>query len=210
MTDEKYMFLSDSMEKKRTARSAGNRVSGAKSKRCTLPSDFMTKKEQAAMSGEVKTYNLKQPMSWAEFKAMPGDLQKQYIENLIQGHHANSTARAEMFGVSAAHVRNVVRELGIHLPSGGANMMSKEAWAEWREFIGMPTETIPLAAAAPEPVEVEKRKPMETTPSAGAALDFTGVRKTLTKSEFMAFANLVYDLMPDTAYVAIKVQRVEA
>lgn len=41
MTDAKYLFVSDSREKKSVARSAVHRKGGSKSKKCTLPSDYI-------------------------------------------------------------------------------------------------------------------------------------------------------------------------
>ena len=58
MTDEEYIFRQTERERKRDGRGAFNRVCGSKSKKCSLPSDHMTRKEIIAMSGEVQTYTL--------------------------------------------------------------------------------------------------------------------------------------------------------
>ncbi len=54
MTDAEYLFRRDSADKKVTARSANKRVSGAKSKKCTLPSDYLTAAQKKRLNGEVK------------------------------------------------------------------------------------------------------------------------------------------------------------
>lgn len=62
MTDAEYLFRRDSADKKATARSANKRVSGAKSKKCTLPSDYLTaaqkkKTERGGKNGEFGSTN---------------------------------------------------------------------------------------------------------------------------------------------------------
>ena len=83
MTDEKYSYIQDVKDKKVTARSARNkRTHNGKGGSVKFPSDYMTKKEIKAMSGEVKSYRLNKPMTWQEFKAMPHDVQYGYIKLL--------------------------------------------------------------------------------------------------------------------------------
>lgn len=89
-------FDYDSMQKKRIARGAMNKVSH---RGCTLPHEHLTKKELKKMNGEVKKYNLTQPMVWAEFRAMPIDLQRKYIKMLQDGYHVSNAMLAEMFGI---------------------------------------------------------------------------------------------------------------
>lgn len=89
-------FDYDSMQKKRIARGAMNKV---RHTGCTLPHEHLTKKELKKMNGEVKKYNLTQPMIWAEFRAMPIDLQRKYIKMLQDGYHVSNAMLAEMFGI---------------------------------------------------------------------------------------------------------------
>lgn len=94
-------FDYDSMQKKRIARGAMNKV---RHTGCTLPHEHLTKKELKKMNGEVKKYNLTQPMKWAEFRAMPIDLQRKYIKMLQDGYHATCAMLADMFGISSKTV----------------------------------------------------------------------------------------------------------
>ena len=73
-------FDYDVMQKKRIARGASRMKRGSKSKKCTLPSDYLTAAQKRRLNGPVSTYKLDEPMSLESFKAMPEDLQKQYME----------------------------------------------------------------------------------------------------------------------------------
>lgn len=81
MTDEKYLFVSDVKDKKRTARGSRNKSRGAAHRTVRMPSDYLTEKERKSLNGEVVSYNLKQPMKWAAYKALPDDIQREYILN---------------------------------------------------------------------------------------------------------------------------------
>lgn len=83
MTDEKFLFVTDCADKKRTARGVNNkRTHTGKGGKVRFPSDNLTRKELNAMNGEVVSYKLNEPMTWAEFKALPDDIKKTYIKLL--------------------------------------------------------------------------------------------------------------------------------
>ena len=97
-------FDYDVMQKKRIARNAKYQKNGSKSKKCTLPSDYLTAKERKALNGEVKTYCLSKPMKWDEFKAMPLNIQEEYILKLYEKYHVNMTDLGYLF---ARHARTI-------------------------------------------------------------------------------------------------------
>lgn len=106
MTDAEFLFRRDSADKKVTARSANKRVSGAKSKKCTLPSDYLTAAQKKRLNGEVITVNLDRPMKWAEFKALDPDTQTLYVSGLAHKYGVSIGALAEMLGVSRGTAYN--------------------------------------------------------------------------------------------------------
>ena len=82
LPDEQYVMISDSIEKKKIARSSHNRKAHCgKGGRVKFPSDYLSKKELKAMNSDVKSYNLNRPMTWGEFRSMPQDLQIMYIKS---------------------------------------------------------------------------------------------------------------------------------
>ena len=89
MKDETYAFIEDVKERKSTARGAIHKKNGSKSKKCTLPSDYLTKKEREKMNGEVKNWNMNTFYTWDEFKEMPDDLKPAYISTISQKYNVS-------------------------------------------------------------------------------------------------------------------------
>lgn len=106
-------FDYDAMQKKRIARGASHMKRGGKSKKCTLPSDYLTAAQKRKLNGPVSTYKLDEPMSWESFKAMPEDLQKKYILNLQETYQANNDMLGKMFGVTGVSVCRMRHALGV-------------------------------------------------------------------------------------------------
>ena len=106
-------FDYDAMQKKRIAHGASHMKRGSKSKKCTLPSDYLTAAQKRRLNGPVITYKLDEPMSWESFKAMPEDLQKKYILNLQETYQANNDMLGKMFGVTGVSVCRMRHALGV-------------------------------------------------------------------------------------------------
>lgn len=128
MTDFDYEVL----QKKRLAYSARHKVNGAKSRKCSLPSDRMTRKEREKMNGEIASVNLNKPMKWEEFKNLPLTLKTAYIDGLINkfGNAVGYSSLGRMFGVS---YKTVTMWFGYwHLPeakcSGRVSFENKQAF----------------------------------------------------------------------------------
>lgn len=130
-SDEEHDFITDSMEKKRTARGAHNKVTHGG--RVRFPADYMSKKELKAMNGAVNKYNLNLPMKWADFKKMPDDLKKQYILQLREQYGASDSKIAGMLGVSGWTLSHLCSELGIAIGKKGARPTLRVA--QWEEFL---------------------------------------------------------------------------
>lgn len=135
MTDEEYELVQDTRDKKHTARSARKRRTHCgKGGLVRFPSDNLTKKELRAMSGECKSWRLNEPMKWADFRNMPVDIQKTYIQLIQTKYDAPVTEIAKMMGCDGSNLRKHMSRMGI--PSGG--FRGKRAWAkaEFEKWIG--------------------------------------------------------------------------
>lgn len=178
-------FDYDAMQKKRIARGAAHMKRGSKSKKCTLPSDYLTAAQKRRLNGPVSTYKLDEPMNWESFKAMPEDLQKKYILNLQETYQANNDMLGKMFGVTGVSVCKMRHALGIGA-MGQSKMTHDEVTvrdAKWDAFCngvvgGKPGEVEAKEAEEPhneieefessddcteepEQIEIEEMKPIE-------------------------------------------------
>ena len=117
-------FDYDVLQKKRTAAGARHMNRGSRSKRCSLPSDNLTPAQLKRRNGPVSTYKLDEPMRWDDFKAMPVDLQKQYLTYLVETYGATNEMLGDMFYVHPTHVGTVKKALGVI--SNNPRHLSKE------------------------------------------------------------------------------------
>lgn len=157
-------FDFDVMTKKRIARGAAARKCGGKSRRCTLPSDYLTDAQKKARNGKMSTYNLSKPMTYEQFKLMPRDLQREYLLKLRNDMHASTRVIAQMFGCSDETVRVVIRNLGIN--TGGKKMyMNLDQLMRWNNWLSGDAANTPVAVTEPE-TETEAEAEAETISAA--------------------------------------------
>lgn len=134
MTDEEYIFQKTSRERKRIGAGAYARKNGSRTKKCTLPSDNMTAGEIRKRNGEIMQYKLNQPMKWKEFRSMPEDLQKEYIQKLASEKKARGIDIAEMLGVTRNFFSTYTKKLFQEkTPFTRTHQVNQSQ--EWREFI---------------------------------------------------------------------------
>lgn len=155
MTDEKFLFVTDCADKKRTARGIYNkRTHTGKGGKVRFPSDNLTRKELDAMNGEVVSYKLNEPMTWAEFKALPDDIKKTYIKLLREKFDVPDSRIAAMLKIDRHYFYDKTAELGLSI---GEHRGRSRPWDEagWNTFINK---------AAPVPVEIAAEIPVEDEP----------------------------------------------
>ena len=134
MTNEEYIFQQTSRERKRIGAGAYARKNGSRTRKCTLPSDNMTAGQIKKRNGEIMQYKLNQPMKWKEFKSMPEDLQKEYIQKLASEKKARAIDIAEMLGVHKNYFSSIARALFQgETPFTGKHQVNQSQ--EWRDFI---------------------------------------------------------------------------
>lgn len=183
-------FDFDIMEKKRIARGARARKCGSKSRKCTLPSDYLTAAQKKGLNGKVSTYNLSEPMTYSKFRVMPDDLQKEYLLKLRNEMGASQTAIGEMMQCSPETVRQALMRHDI--PTNNIKRMSFESklrWDAWLkgEQLNNDRAEAPAPAPAPAPSEapVSEDKPAPA-PYTSCALNRCDIQLRGTKDEILA------------------------
>ena len=151
-------FDYDALQKKRIAAGARHMKRGSRSKRCSLPSDNLTPAQLKRRNGPVSTYKLDEPMRWDDFKAMPADLQKKYLTNLVETYGATNEMLGDMFYVHPTHVGAVKKALGVvshnpHRLIGEKKAIRDQMWAAFCNGVVGGGDAVKETPRAPEKVE---------------------------------------------------------
>lgn len=162
-------FDYDALQKKRIAAGARHMRRGSRSKRCFLPSDNLTLAQLKRRNGPVSTYKLDAPMRWDDFKAMPVDLQKQYLTYLVEAYGATNEMLGDMFYVHPTYVGAVKKALGVvshnpHRVLGEKKAIRDHMWAAFCNGVvggGDAVKETPKETPKEPPKEPEK---VETLP----------------------------------------------
>ena len=156
-------FFEDVRERKELIK--GNRHKNHTTAGCKLPYEYLPKKEQINLNGEVSSVKLKKPMTWAEFKALIPSLQTEYLNYLID-HFRIGADRigVDMFGLPKAYMSTYIRRKGLSgiKRSRKSSVAAIEGWRRWLAHANEPS-SAPIQQVAeepkPEPVEEPEIKP---------------------------------------------------
>ncbi len=96
MDDAEYIFRQDIKEKKSAGRGSFHRKCGSKSKKCTLPHEYLTKKEKEALNSTITSWNMNSFYDYATFKTMPQDLQIEYLQSLTDKYKISCSVISEV------------------------------------------------------------------------------------------------------------------
>ena len=169
---------------------------GSRSKRCFLPSDNLTPAQLKRRNGPVSTYKLDAPMRWDDFKAMPVDLQKRYLTNLVETYGATNEMLGDMFYVHPTHVGAVKKALGVisnnprHLSKAKKDIRD-QMWAAFcngvvgggdavKEMPKEPKKVESLPVRCPDELEEAAMEPVEPIELRHTKLNITTLSPTFT------------------------------
>lgn len=156
MDDARYVLFQELKEKNATKRGAYHKVRGG-GRTVRMPSDTLTRKERQALSGEVQTYRLGEPMTWQEFTGMPVELQEEYVRKLDERFNVGCRWLGMMFGVTDVTVSTWRRKHGM---ASKRNVPTKEQIEAYRAWIAQAREPAPVETPA------EPEQPQESQDAA--------------------------------------------
>ena len=132
-------FDFDVKQKKSLARNAKYKKNGSKSKKCMLPGDFLTASQKAKLSTTLVDVNLKKPMTWDQFKALPTDIKREYLTFLVEEYNATQAWVSSM--MQAPSLKAWKKYLANHEPTltgifrKGRRYETEEMREKWDEFL---------------------------------------------------------------------------
>lgn len=113
MNDEEYFFHEEVREKAITARSAHKHP-----RRSVCRLQQRSAKEVKELSGPVKTYQMDEPTTAAVLRTWPAEIQKQYLQGLVNRYNVGPRAIGQMLGYSSRGTAyTIFKKLGIKYPS---------------------------------------------------------------------------------------------
>ena len=195
-------FDYDVMQKKSIARGAAHRKRGAKSKKCTLPHENLTKKELRALSGEVKTYNIHQRLTWEQFKALDDEVAAEHIAYLVDTFGVNIKYIAVALGVSDITVSKYLKEHGIKVKKSVFRPTS-----EWLAFMSG-SRILTAAIVSTEDMVVEEPAVAEPK-KVPASVQFLRGSLVLSGPKGLVLQRL-FEVLPDNVAVNVEFTAEEA
>ena len=106
-------FNSDVKDRKELARGSRYRKCGAKSKKCSLPSDMLTEAQKRKLNGPCTSVKLGVPMTWGAFRKLTPSLAAEYLTDLRDTYDVTQRMLAQMFCVHYTRVGTVIADLGL-------------------------------------------------------------------------------------------------
>lgn len=197
MNSAEYIFNETSRERKREARGAFAMKNGSKSRKCSLPSDFLSAKEKRNMNSAVTTYNVHDPMDWMTFKKLPEDLAINYLDYLVTEYSARRKDVIEMFGCSPKVFGQWIYNHG--MTGFFVRNCAKHPSSEWLSFLGgsnEPSESIEPEevkvpseeSSVPELPKVEVKHSVEEATPIRGGLAFNGSASEVFNAAFKLFS----------------------
>ena len=122
------VFEQDVRQKRDVARGASRRKGGAGSRRCTLPSDYLTAAQKEKRNGPVTVVKLNEPMKWERYDMLPDHLRREYLLHLIRGYTVGGEMLGRMLGIGEEQMRTEAERLNVTLPDAGRCFGSRERW----------------------------------------------------------------------------------
>ena len=190
-------FYEEVKQKKSLVSSARHKVSGARSRKCTLPSDHLTAAQKRGLNGPVHTYAVNRPTTWAQFKEMPADLQQAHLD-YVQGRFSVGLATVArlVWGVSDSCAYSYAAKRGLSYQSfrGSHNAEGFAGLKSWSGLYGEaeapeeePEETDEIPAAE-EPTEAAAESVLARMLCSGTVLRLSGTPEELTRAIAEALA----------------------
>lgn len=117
------------------------------------------------MNGECASYQLGRPVAKDELYSWPADIQREYLQQLVDKYHPEQSSIAAMLGCSAPTVCKLMQKLGVRSDRTGPGRGTRMDHVGWELFVYGTTvqeEAAEKTAPAEKPGAVETAAPKIT------------------------------------------------
>ena len=198
MTNEKYTLMQTNKERAIVARSAHGRKSGARSRKCSLSTDGLTRKEWERRNGPMFKYNPDAPITYAKLRTLPKTTQREIITHIVSTYEPRLKDFKAMLNCSHQTYYVMLEKAGVDKDSLQYTPTASAMSDKWLEFI-----TRPGAGEVPSQMIVPASTPAPVapapTPAPVAPAPVNG-KLVFTGSTDNIFALLGVLLAPDGNY----------
>lgn len=174
-----------------------------------LPSDNLTEKEIEALHGEVKTYRLREPMTWEQFKAMPDDLKVEYIEKIRKNFNAPDAYIAElMFNITGTYFGQCISKIGLKRNNHDRDW-DATGFLAWLNMVAVDVNTD--KTTPDEPIEDFDEFTEMTSDNTGCECDLAEdcEKKRIHDAGPIAFAGNSIPVIPETGHMIFNNNRAD-
>lgn len=126
----------------------------------TLPNDGLTLKEVREINGTPTSYRLNEPVQWADFRAWPEDIQREYLEGLQSKYHVGLNEIARMMGAEETSFTKWRKEREIQSVLGKGRAYPLPEWADFKAraaWLEQAPEPEPETKPAPDPAPLRAK-----------------------------------------------------
>lgn len=209
MSDHDYVRILDEKERKSAAHSAKRRKCGAKSRKCSLPSDSLTPAQRKALNGDPVLFAMNMPCTFVQITTVSKDLGEEYLYRLIDRYNAPVTCIIEMLGTSRYHFEKWVTAAGIRIPERKSRQMCSEdaiAWNSWLMRASWETGFYKIQQYDPS-AAIEEPKEAGTTlaPATPAPTGITSFEANITEDDLTSILDIMKSMIITNGTLHIKV-----
>ena len=154
-------FYDDLKERKAPVASASHRKCGAKSHKCSLPSDNLTPAQKRKLNGPITEWNVKKFVPYAVFKKMPKDLQQAHLDFLADEFPGLglTTISTEVYGLSKPAFSAYIHSNGLKYPTTHGKCTPADTRVRLMRWIGRAVEEDTEGESVDEPAPVDEIVP---------------------------------------------------
>lgn len=135
MGDAEFIMNQDIKDRKSMISGYRNKVNGSKSKKCTLPSDYLTRSQMKKLNGECITIKMGEPMTWSDFKKMDRSHQEAYLSHLINKYQVGYVQLADMFGTKNTVISQYVSKHNFTSVKPNKKKLTADQLEVWDKFL---------------------------------------------------------------------------